>query len=327
MASTGFVPPHVCWLAYLAAAAAVALCFSNPLGLLSMTPWCTGLSAIVMATCAIFAFSFAYSNTSIYDPAWCLLPIFVAVGWMCTASSAPSLRGCYSLGLLLVWYARYALWWPWEGWTVGIHTEDWRYKAVADKVGNGAVYWLLSLVSLHMTPSLLVFFGLGPLQRVWSRGWQHAAPMGPFDAVGALVALSAITANGVADSQLRRFREQATKSSGSALETKHCGQTCRIGLWAFSRHPNYCAEASFWLGLALAAHADDPQGFVSFGWAWGGSIALFVFFRISASLMDARSLKHRKNYSIVMKEVPAVVPIPATIDRWFDLLLVRSQQD
>jgi len=322
MDSTGFVPAYICWLAYLAAAASVAVCFAMPL---PWHPWQIGLLAICAATFSIYAFSFAYSNTSVYDPAWCLLPIFVAVGWMSTAESAPSSRGWYAFALLVSWYLRYALWWPWDGWTVGIHTEDWRYKQLADKVGGaGALYWLLSLTSLHLTPSLLVFFGLGPLQQVWTQGSARAQPLGLTDVAALCVALSAIVANGVADTQLRAFREKATAKSGSSLETAHCDQVCRVGLWAYSRHPNYCSEATFWLGVALAAHAGDSSGAVPFGWTWGGSLVMFLFFRLSASLMDRRSLKHRRGFAKLMREVPALLPMPLAVDGCLDRLLISG---
>lgn len=271
----------------------------------------------------IYAFSFAFSNTSIYDPAWCLLPIFVAIGWMVTAEASPSTRGCYALALLLLWFARYAAWWPWDGWTVGIHTEDWRYKELADKLGGtGCLYWLLSLTSLHLTPSLLVFFGVGPLQQVWTQGAAGADPLNWTDLAALCVSLGAMAANGAADTQLRRFRERATSKTGAALETQHCSQICRSGLWAHSRHPNYCSEASFWLGIALAARAGDARRAVPLGWTWGGSLTMFLFFRVSASLMDKRSLKHRKGFAALMREVPALLPLTLPADRWLDRLLI-----
>eukprot|EP00445_Apocalathium_hangoei_P036817 CAMPEP_0203950244 /NCGR_PEP_ID=MMETSP0359-20131031/84428_1 /ASSEMBLY_ACC=CAM_ASM_000338 /TAXON_ID=268821 /ORGANISM="Scrippsiella Hangoei, Strain SHTV-5" /LENGTH=331 /DNA_ID=CAMNT_0050882401 /DNA_START=48 /DNA_END=1043 /DNA_ORIENTATION=+ len=321
MASTGFVPARICWITYVLAAASVALCFSAPP---CEDPWRVGLLAICVATCVVYVFSFAYSNTSIYDPAWCLLPIFVAVGWMLTAKSSPSPRGWYALGLFVAWFLRYSLWWPWDGWTVGLRTEDWRYIDLAEKIGGvGRLYWLLSLTSLHLTPSLLVFFGLGPLQRLWTSGASGAPPLGALDAVAAAVSMAAMLANGAADTQLWRFRQRAAHPGAAQhLETEHCAKTCRQGLWAYSRHPNYCCEATFWLGIAICALAGDTEGAVPMRWAWGGSVVMFMFFRVSASLMDARSLKHRKGFAKVMQEVPALLPVPMALDRLLDKILV-----
>ena len=37
--------------------------------------------------------------------------------------------------LLVLWFLRYNLQWPWEGWTHGICTEDWRYPLMARNLG------------------------------------------------------------------------------------------------------------------------------------------------------------------------------------------------
>lgn len=320
MASTGFVPAHICWCVYAASAATVALVFAAPV---SDDPWRNGLAAISLATVTIYAFSFAYSNTSCYDPAWCLLPIFTALGWMATADAAPSARGWCGLGLLLLWFSRYALWWPWPGWTRGVDTEDWRYPELAAKVGGAnAVYWVLSLLSLHLTPTWLVFFAVGPMQRVWTEG-SAGPPPGPADAAGVLVALLSIAANGLADSQLSRFKQRA--AGRRPKETEHCSSCCREGLWAYSRHPNYLSEASFWLGIALLAFAGDQARAVPWNWAFGGSVTMYAFFRVSGSLMDARSLKHRKGYRLVMREVPSVMPLPMAVDSALDRVLIPAE--
>mgnify|MGYP003315635790 CR=1 FL=1 len=55
------------------------------------------------ATLVIYGFSYASSNTSLYDPAWCLLPLATVVGWMATS---PGLAACASPR---AWYALAAL--------------------------------------------------------------------------------------------------------------------------------------------------------------------------------------------------------------------------
>ena len=46
---------------------------------------------------------------------------------------------------------------PWEGWTTGLAHEDWRYIEIRRRTKSPALYWVASLVSLHLTPTLLVF--------------------------------------------------------------------------------------------------------------------------------------------------------------------------
>ncbi len=86
------VRARVCWLTYAAALSFVAFVFAaDPFAFADGAhdaPWCNGLAAIVGATLVVYASSFACSNTSLYDPAWCLLPIALAVGWTATGGAA-----------------------------------------------------------------------------------------------------------------------------------------------------------------------------------------------------------------------------------------------
>jgi len=263
-----------------------------------------GLEAIIETTLVIYAFSLYYSNTSMYDPAWTFLPLFIAVGWIVTSDTPLTLspRGLYTFVLLFLWCVRYVVMHPWDGWTKGVHAEDWRYIEYYKAVGGGIVYWIGSLVSLHLTPSLLVFFGLGPVQKVWSAG-KGGTPLSYLDLVAIIVTVSALCIQTMADYQLTTFR--GVYSSQTASDPTKC---CRSGLWSWSRHPNYFGEALFWLGIALIGFAENQQE--GFGWSWGGSIAMFLFFRLSCHLTDQRNLKRKPGYSTVMNEVSAFVLCP-----------------
>ena len=73
------------------------------------------------------------------------------------------------------------------------------------------------------------------------------------DGLGALVLLVAVVGEGVADAQLRRFKAYGPNR----------GAICDVGLWAWSRHPNYFFEWFGWLAYPLIAF--DRAG----GWPWG----------------------------------------------------------
>lgn len=73
----------------------------------------------------------------------------------------------------------------------------------------------------------------------------------PLEIAGALLWLLALTGEAVADRQLARFvRDPANK-----------GKVCDVGLWAYSRHPNYFFEWCVWLGFALFA-LGSPYGWI-----------------------------------------------------------------
>lgn len=324
--STGYLPAPACWLCYGLVALAYVFVF---LARLDLDPWYTGLTACMLTTFLVFCFAFSYRNTSIYDPYWCWYPLFSALAWMATARSMPSARGCYTLGLLLAWFMRYNIQWPWEGWTRGIDTEDWRYPMMAKKLGlsdsTGPIYWILiSLLGSHIVPTLLVWFVLAPMQNIWTAG-ASGYGLGLLDLIAAIISLGGVALQFVADRTLLRFRARNIRADTDvSIETQVCSKICREGPWGHSRHPNYLGEVLFWLGMDLAAIAG---GWTSFVGSLGGILIYACFFRVSASLMDKRSLVNRPGYGTVMQEVSALVPCPMFIDSAIDRILIPVSKD
>ena len=66
----------------------------------------------------------------------------------------------------------------------------------------------------------------------------------------------------LADWQLWRFKSQAANHA----------KTCRVGLWNYSRHPNYFFELVIWIGLALYA-LPAPNGY----WGLLSPIIMYYF--------------------------------------------------
>ncbi len=82
------------------------------------------------------------------------------------------------------------------------------------------------------------------------------------DWLGGLVLAVAIVGEGLADWQLSRFK----------ADPANHGKVCDVGLWAWSRHPNYFFE---WLGwLAYPLIAIDLTGHYLWGW---GALAAPVY--------------------------------------------------
>ena len=147
MESTAYVPPLVCWIAYLSAAVSIILIFYFPI--IESSPLWNGFLADTVATCTIYFFSLNWSNSSIYDPFWCYIPVLISLGWTISTADGgpPSARSIYVLFFLVVWCLRYAIQWPWPGWLEGLTHEDWRYVDLAKKIGVGTpIYWIVSLV-------------------------------------------------------------------------------------------------------------------------------------------------------------------------------------
>ena len=216
------------------------------------------------ATLVIFAFSFLFKNSSFYDAYWSVVPPLLAGAMVLVApSEAPMARQALILGLVSWWAVRLTWNW-WRGWT-GLHHEDWRYVDLQEKTGGA--YWLVSLLGIHFFPTVQVFLGCVPLY--WAM--TSTAPLGVLDAVAAAVTTMGILFELVADRQLREFRLSNTDPE-RVLDT---------GLWAWSRHPNYFGEMSFWWGLWLFAAASAPI------WAVAGAVAITaMFFGVSLPMIE-----------------------------------------
>lgn len=277
------------WIAAAYAAAGLAAWAVAAVALPGAPLWLRVAAADAAATGAVFAFSVALDNSSVYDAYWSVAPMAIAPALCAAGGGAPFARRALVVALVLAWGARLTYNWA-RGWA-GLHHEDWRYVDLRAKTGRA--YWAVSFFGIHLFPTALVYLGCLALLPALVTG---SRPLGALDLAAALVTAAAVAVEAVADAQLRAFRAAARP-----------GEVMAAGLWACSRHPNYFGEILFWWGLFLFALAAD-------GGAWragAGALAitaLFVF--ISVPMLDRRSAARRPEYAAHMRRVSAIVPWP-----------------
>jgi steroid 5-alpha reductase family enzyme len=107
-----------------------------------------------------------------------------------------------------------------------------------------------------------------------------AEPLGVWAVVGTLVWIAGFAIEGVADRQKQAFRSDPANRD----------RFITTGLWAWSRHPNYCGEIVLWIGVAVIALPALA------GWSFATLVSpLFVYVlltRISGvPLLEARAKK------------------------------------
>lgn len=254
-------------------------------------PLVTVAVADVAATIVVFVFSRAFDNSSLYDPYWSVAPASIGA-WLAFgpgAAGGPTPRQLLVLSLVFLYAGR--LTWNWaRGWT-GLGHEDWRYADLRKKTGKA--YWVVSFFALHFFPTVMVLLGVLPL---------HAAlvtnkdGLGPLDGVAALITFGAIAIETIADEQLRAFRRSKRED----------GAICDVGLWAWSRHPNYFGEISFWVGLFLFGLAADAPL-----WTGVGVVAMVALFNgASIPMAETRSLARRPHYAEHQRRVSKLIPLP-----------------
>jgi len=251
--------------------------------------WLDTLIADVLATLVVFVFSRAYGNSSFYDAYWSVVPPVMLWYWW-SQSGVQQLR-CWLISLVvLLWAIRLTANWLYS--FPGLHHEDWRYPMFRERAGRWE--FIVDLVTIHLIPTLLVFAGMLPAYVAVTR---PGADIGWLTAVATVVGLAAVALELAADVQMHRF--VATKAAGEAMDR---------GLWAWSRHPNYFGEFSFWVSLALFGVATAPAD------AWWLSLGalgmLGMFLGGSIPMMETRSLERRPEYQAVIDRVSRFVPRP-----------------
>jgi len=257
--------------------------------------WADTLIADIIATLVIFVVSRTVGNSSCYDAYWSVVPVFLALYWWFAGDAihgdSQAKWRCALLGIVLViWAVRLTA--NWVRSFPGLVHEDWRYELLRRRAGRFS--FVADLFSIHLIPTVQVFLAMIPAYVALTRAngglmWLSVAAF--------IVGLAAIALESVADRQLRLFRE-----------SNEPGQTIDIGLWAWSRHPNYVGEFMFWVSILLFGIAAAPA---DAWWLWvGAGMMLAMFLGASIPMMEERSLARRPSYADVVARVPKFLPVP-----------------
>ncbi len=255
------------------------------------TLWWHVVAADVAATIVVFAGSVACRNSSVYDAYWSVAPLVIVPVLLAHADADANLiRQLHVVGLVAWWGTRLTYNWV-RQWS-GMDHEDWRYVDIRAK--SGALYWPVSLLGIHLFPTLLVLagcLGLFPAL-VWG-----TAPFGVLDVLATVVTVTGIVCEMVADRQLHSFRARRPPREEILNE----------GLWAWSRHPNYFGEMTFWTGIALFGLAAAPDALH----VVVGPLAMIALFNlVSLPMIEGRMLERRPHFREHMRRVSRVIPLP-----------------
>lgn len=293
----------ICLAAYGAALAAAAagglaasLLFASASG---PRPLVVALAADLAATVAVFAFSLAFDNSSLYDPYWSVTPPLLALYWLGEYGGGLTPRRALALALLGVWALRLTANWV-RRWR-GLADEDFRYADMRRRFGRG--YWPVAFAAIHLFPTLIVFLGCLPLHELLrAPSPPPARALRLLDAAALLVTAGAVAIEAAADRQLSRFRRSGAPPGAILAE----------GLWALCRHPNYLGEISFWWGLYLFCLAASPGSW----WAVVGPLSMTALFvAVSVPMMDRHLSRGRPGYAEHRRQLPALLPSPARLLR------------
>lgn len=234
------------------------------------------LASALACLCALFALLYAYcrrlDNYGFVDVAWSYAFAGVA-GFYAWAGTGWAPRRIVLASMAVLWSAR-----------LGTHllrrvaahhpVEDGRYVQLRrDWAGNFgpkmAGFFQLQAASVILLSLPFLLPALNP-----------AATFHGLEIAGCLVWLVALSGESLADAQLRAFKH----------DPAHRSRVCDVGLWRYSRHPNYFFEWLIWVGFALFALASS--------WGWLAFISplaiLFLLLRVTGiPLTEEQSIRSK----------------------------------
>ena len=252
------------------------------------------LNVIFFYTTLWFLISLLVDRNDVADMAWGLGITFVAM--ICyVAVHVPDPRIAIMAGLTFMWGTRLTLHITKR--YLRSSGEDYRYKT-----------WRTQWHPWFMPRSYTqVFLLQGFLMVVIGYPFIHAArfteiPWGFFETLGVLVWILGFTIEAVADSQLRTFIRQR----------QHPGMVCDVGLWRYSRHPNYFGEALMWWGISSMV-VGVPWGLL----ALVSPITITYLLRyVSGVPLVERKAMETPAYREYAKRTPAFIPNVNPIALW-----------
>lgn len=247
--------------------------------------------ADTIATIIIFMFSRFFRNSSFYDAYWSVLPPFLLGYWWCYHHSDIDTQRFFLVSIVVAFWA-IRLTWNWCKHWPGLSHEDWRYDLLKAKVPK--IECLTDFFGIHFFPTVQVFLGMLP---VYALTVLNTGPLNSLDIIAFIIGVSAPTIQLIADRQLHHF-----------IAHRKPGEIIEVGLWKYSRHPNYFGELLFWLSLGLFGLAAYPEG-----WWWQGLgfIAMLLMFLLaSIPMMEERSLERRPNYQRIIDSTSMLIPMP-----------------
>ena len=257
--------------------------------LMLVTAW--GAAAALQLV--LFAVSLRTRNAGIVDVGWAAsftlaIAIFVAMRGAPLAQCAPL------AGIVVAWSLRLTLYLIARG-AAGAKEEEGRYRTLRRR-------W-----SPHANRAFFVFFQAQALLAAVlciAIVLPFVAPAGgaALRIAGAVIAGLALVGEATADAQLRAFKRDPASH----------GKVCDVGLWSWSRHPNYFFETCIWLGYAIYALpcAGGPLALL------GPAIILASILRVTGiPATEAQALRSKGDaYRAYQARVSRFVPLPPKRD-------------
>jgi steroid 5-alpha reductase family enzyme len=233
----------------------------------------------------VFFCSLVLKRNDLADVAWGL-GFIIAVLSALVYSGTTDARRILLVVLVLVWGAR-----------LSFHIflrnkdkpEDRRYQEWKEKWGKNIVMksylqvFLLQglLLQIVVSPAVLAMFFSTPGLNVWN-------------ALGCLIWIVGFCFESIGDAQMARFKS----------DPQNKGKILQVGLWRYTRHPNYFGEIIMWWGIFLVSYSSalSWMGII-------GPIAITFFItKVSGIPLAENHYKGNKDFEEYARRTSVLIP-------------------
>ena len=168
-------------------------------------------------------------------------------------------------------------------------SEDIRYAKIRSKYGNLGLFMINYVVQAALIPIIslpIIIVGVSNLNEFNFVSY-----------VAIIVALSGIVIEALADSQLKEFKRHESNKN----------KVMNLGLWNYSRHPNYFGNSMMWWGIGIYSFS------ITFNLIALISpiVMTYLLLKVSGVSMLENQIKHTKDgYEEYMKTTSAFIILP-----------------
>lgn len=221
-----------------------------------------GTAAVALLMLILWLIHLPMKNAAIVDAGWAGGLVLLAVLYAAQGRGY-TVRAWLIAAMVSIWGLRLALYLLLTR-VIG-HPEEGRYRELRRQWKTGIPLKFLAffefqavLCAVLSAPFLLSAIDTSPV-------------LSPLNYAGVALWVIAIAGEATADRQLSRFK--ANPANG--------GRVCNVGLWNYSRHPNYFFESLIWLAYAIFALASP--------WGWIGLLSpvLILYFLLKVTGIPA----------------------------------------
>ncbi|MCR4911947.1 MAG: DUF1295 domain-containing protein [Bacilli bacterium] len=245
------------------------------------------LLADMLATIFVWLMGILFKTSSVYDPYWSLQTFVIYV-------SLVSYFNNWNLGTILVLVAIIIYSIRLTGnFIIGFDSlsyVDWRYKMLKEK--SGKLYQLVNLFGICMFPTLVVYAASVPLMI-----YAEIGVFSPLNIIGLAVVIGGVVLELISDMQMKKF----------ISIRKDRSEIINIGLWKYSRHPNYLGEIMIWFGFAFILIFSYP---VYWYYLAGAVINLLMFLFISIPMEEKHLLEYKPGIIDYQKSTSMLLLLP-----------------